>query len=323
MIKQVITSFLIIAGSQALAQYPAALISNGQIEARVYLPDQQNGFYRGTRFDWAGVISSLKFRDHEYFGEWYPQHDPLRHDAITGPVEAFDPIGYDSAAPGDKFLKIGVGMLRKVSQTPYKFSTRFEIVNAGKWKVRRKKDRIGFIQKLKDEQGYAYTYKKTVRLLKGKSELILEHRLKNTGKMPLNTRVFDHNFFVIDNQNTGPDFSVILPFNIESNPAGKNLMSFSNNKMSYLKELKKGESTMEYPLGFSGDRVEDYDFRIENKKTGAGVRITSDRALAHFMYWSVPTTLSPEPFIKIEAMPGREFTWAISYRFYTIDKKTE
>jgi hypothetical protein len=39
------------------------------------------------------------------------------------------------------------------------------------------------------------------------------------------------------------------------------------------------------------------------------------------MYWSVPTTLSPEPFIKIDALPGNEFTWAITYDFYTIDKK--
>ena len=95
MIKTILILFLILSGIQVNAQYPQASISNTQIEAKLYLPDSKNGFYRGVRFDWSGVISSLKFKGHEYFGEWYDKHDPLRHDAITGPVEAFDPIDYE------------------------------------------------------------------------------------------------------------------------------------------------------------------------------------------------------------------------------------
>lgn len=323
MIKQILTAFLILYGSKVIAQYPEAMITNGTIEAKIYLPDSKEGFYRGTRFDWAGVISSLKFKDHEYFGLWYQSHDPKRHDAITGPVEAFDPTDYDKAEPGSTFLKIGIGTIRKINNDPYRFSAPFELVNGGKWKIRTKKDRVQFIHKLKDASGYAYVYKKTLRLVKGEAGLILEHSLKNKGEKPISTSVFNHNFFVIDKQTTGPDFTVSLPFDIESEPARKNLMDFRDNKMIYLRELKKGESTMEYPKGFSGTRVEDYDFRIENSKTGAGVRITSDRPLSHFMYWSVPTTLSPEPFIKVDALPGKEFTWAIRYNFYITDKITK
>jgi len=319
--KQILFGILFFSASSIFAQYPQSKISNGSIEANLYLPDAKNGFYRGTRFDWAGVISSLKYKDHEYFGEWYQQHDPKRHDAITGPVEAFDPIDYTTAAPGEKFLKIGIGILRKVKNEPYGFSKPFEILNAGKWKVKTKSDRVEFIHTLKDDSGYSYIYKKTVRLAEGKAQMILEHSLKNTGQKGISTSVFNHNFFVIDNQTTGPDFLVSMPFKISSEPAKKSLMNFVDNKMKYTRDLKKGESTMEYPKGFTGKNVEDYDFRIENQKTGAAVRITSDRPLSHFMYWSVPTTLSPEPFIKIDALPGTEFTWAITYDFYTIDKK--
>ena len=45
---------------------PKAEISNGQIRAVVYLPDAQSGFYRSTRFDWSGIVGSLKFGGHEY-----------------------------------------------------------------------------------------------------------------------------------------------------------------------------------------------------------------------------------------------------------------
>lgn len=316
MLKQILTLILLTTCLKAMAQYPEVAISNGEIQAKLYLPDTKKGFYQGTRFDWAGVISSLKFKGHEYFGEWYAKHDPKRHDAITGPVEAFDPIGYEAAAPGETFIKIGIGTIKKNKNEPYRFHVPFEVVNYGIWKVKKMKDRIIFIHELDDEKGHSYVYTKTVRLVKGKPELVLEHQLKNTGQKAINTSVFNHNFFVMDNQTTGSDFIVTLPFKIKNEPSGKKLMDFNENKMTYLRNLTKGESTMEYPTGYSGDQVKDYDFRVENKKTGAGVRITADRALSKFMYWSVPTTLSPEPFIKVDADPGKAFSWTITYQFY-------
>jgi hypothetical protein len=46
----------------ALAAAPHVDISNGVITARIAPPDLSKGFYRGTRFDQAGVITSLTFR---------------------------------------------------------------------------------------------------------------------------------------------------------------------------------------------------------------------------------------------------------------------
>ncbi len=40
------------------ADYPSAVISNGDIRAKVYLPDAKRGFYTSTRFDWSGAVSS-------------------------------------------------------------------------------------------------------------------------------------------------------------------------------------------------------------------------------------------------------------------------
>lgn len=315
--KRLIFALFLLTSLKSFAQFPEVLISNGEITAKIYLPDAKNGFYQATRFDWAGIVSSLRYQDHEYFGQWYTKHDPKVHDAIQGPVEAFDPIGYEAAKPGETFIKIGVGTLRKINSNPYRFSSQFEIVNGGVWKVRKKKDRVEFSHELYDESGYSYIYKKTLRLVNQKPEMILEHSLKNTGKKVIETSAFNHNFFMIDKQATGPDFTVTLPFNIESKASGKDLIMFKNKQIRYLKNLKKGESTMEYPKGFSGDKVEDYDITIENKKTGGGVRITADKPLSDFMFWSIPTTLSPEPFIKIKVLPGAEFKWNIKYQFYT------
>jgi hypothetical protein len=70
-------------------------------------------------------------------------------------------------------------------------------------------------------------------------------------------------------------------------------------------------------LGF-GNSAGDYDIKIENRKTGAGVRITGDRPLSDLIFWTVRTTLCPEPYITIRVNPGKETSWRISYQFYSL-----
>ena len=61
------------------ADPPKADISNQWIRAKLYLPDVQNGYYRGARFDWSGVIASLEYAGHNYFGRWSPRTETRRH----------------------------------------------------------------------------------------------------------------------------------------------------------------------------------------------------------------------------------------------------
>src|SRR5205085_1104780 len=96
-----------LAATQAAA--PQAAISNSRVRAQLYLPDGQAGYYQGTRFDWSGVIASLEWNGHSYFGQWFPRYDPKLHDAIMGPVEEFSGLGYDDVKVGESFVRIGVG----------------------------------------------------------------------------------------------------------------------------------------------------------------------------------------------------------------------
>jgi len=62
------------------AGFPTAEISNREIRAKLYLPDAAEGFYRSTRFDWSGVIHSLVYQGHDYYGPWFNQLDPSVRD---------------------------------------------------------------------------------------------------------------------------------------------------------------------------------------------------------------------------------------------------
>jgi hypothetical protein len=317
--KRFLLSGGLMLGVLAAAEFPQAEISNGMIRAKLYLPDPEQGYYRATRFDWSGVIASLEYKNHNYFGQWFERYDPKIHDAITGPVESFRAIGYDDAKTGGTFLRIGVGMLRKPEEPQLNDFTTYEIVNSGKWNVRTGADSVEFTQELNDASGYGYVYGKTARLGKDKPELILEHNLKNTGKRLLETDVYEHNFYVLDGLPAGPDFVVKFRFEPRATRDLGQLAKIRGKELAYAQELEKGQSVFTYLEGF-GDTAKDYDIRVENRKAGAGVRQTGDRPLSNLVFWSIRTTVCPEPYINVRVEPGSEYNWRISYEFYTFEK---
>ncbi|HBY58357.1 MAG TPA: hypothetical protein DEH78_00955 [Solibacterales bacterium] len=305
----------------AAAQPPTAEISNRSLKLKLVLPDRDRGYYRGTRFDWSGQVSSLTYQGHQYFGVWFPKYDPLLHDAIQGPVEEFvkgeTSIGYDEAQPGDTFLRLGVGMVRRIDAGPFQRFSTYPIVNHGTWTLRPYADRYEFVHELKDSSGYGYRYEKTLRLDGAKPRLTIDHVLRNTGRKALETSQYNHNFFTIDGQPTGPDFQVIFPFAVKSARDLGDKAAVEGNRLIYKRELETGESAFTELSGF-GATAKDFDLRIENTKTKAGVRIRGDRPIEKIVYWSIRTTLCPEPYIALRVPPGGVTKWRLTYDFYTL-----
>ena len=303
------------------ADPPQAEISNADVRAKLYLPDAQDGYYRGTRFDWSGQISSLEYKGHNYFGKWFDRYDPKLHDAIMGPVEEFltngAGLGYAEAKPGENFVKIGVGAIRKPDEPRFRQFSTYEIADGGKWTVRRGADWVEFSQELRDTAGYAYVYRKTVRLAKDKPMLALEHSLKNTGKKTIESTVYEHNFYVIDGQPTGPDFVVKFPFDVQAVASLGGLAETRGHEFVYTGELAPRQTVQSVLTGYGVTKA-DYDIRVENRKSGAGVRQTADRPIAKINFWSIRSTVCPEAYIDMQIEPGREFTWTINYEFYTV-----
>lgn len=300
------------------AEFPSAEISNGLITAKLYLPDPEKGYYRGTRFDWSGNMYSLKTKNHEYFGQWFEKYDPKLHDAIMGPVEEFKTnnagLGYDEAKAGGTFIRIGVGVVRKPDEPAYQNFKTYEILDPGQWDVKVEKSRIRFTHVLKGPDGYAYRYTKWIALEKGKSRMRIEHTLENIGRKQIQTQQYNHNFFVMDGQPTGPESVVQFPFELRQTRAFPNGLAEARGKeIRYTAELEKGQSTYGEFAGAAP-----YDIRMENRKAKAGVRITGDVPIAKLVYWSIRTTFCPEPYIDLTVDPGKKTRWTYVYEFYDL-----
>jgi hypothetical protein len=148
-----------------------------------------------------------------------------------------------------------------------------------------------------------------------KDSLVLEHRLKNTGRKTMATSVYDHNFFTLDGQPTGPDFVVRFPFEPRAARPLGDLAEVRGRELVFLRVFEPKQTVFTELAGFGGS-ARDYDFRIENRKTGAGVRVTGDRPLSKLLFWSAVKTVCPEPYIDVSVEPGKESSWRIAYEFY-------
>jgi hypothetical protein len=302
------------------ANVPRAEISGSRIRATLYLPDPGSGYYRGTRFDWSGVIASLRWDGHEYFGQWFDRYDPTLHDAITGPVEEFltgdSSLGYAEAKPGAPFVRIGVGAVRRKDEGPYRRFDTYDIVDPGKWTIANGAGSIEFTHELGDTGGYAYVYTKRVSV--SGDTLVLEHSLRNTGRTRIATSVYNHNFFTLDRETTGPDFVVRFPFAPRPQRSFDGAAEVRGNDVVFLREFEPKQTIFSELDGFGG--VRDHGFRMENRKTGAGVRVTGDRPIQKLYFWSAWKTVCPEPYIDVSVDPGKTSSWRTTYEFYKAAK---
>ena len=319
---------------------PAVKIGNGSLELKVYLPDADHGFYRGTRFDWSGIIGDLTFAGHHLYDPWFSAVDPAVQDftywgpdleivsglanSATGPAEEFigadgTALGFSSAQPGGNFIKIGIGVLRRPDAKPYDNFRVYEIIDHGVWQVHAHPNSVEVSQRLDDHStGYSYLYTKIIQLVPGKPVLIIQHSLKNLGHLPIATELYDHNFVNIDQRTTGPDFKIIFPFAAHFlKPGRQDLCRIEGNQFLYKRPFT-GQDEFYVQIGGYDSTANNYDFRVENHVAGIGIHIQADRPLAHTSLWAIRSVLAIEPYINLVIPPGQTAGWSYTYTYYRL-----
>lgn len=296
-------------------QYPSLRIFNEEVQMLIYLPDAENGLYRATRFDWSGVIGSVTYRGHEYFGYWKDTHDPYFHEDLSGPVEGYikPGLGYEEAEPGGKYVRIGVGLIEKPDEAEYSFRNQYTLLDHGKWTVDHGDDWISFRQELETDIGYAYIYQKLIKLTS--NGFSIKHTLQNTGELAIETDQFNHNFFMIDGQPSGPAFRITFPYSISTGDDPKGFVKVQDKELIFLEELKGDDSFFLLLQGYDKD-PEHHKVTVLNQKSGAGVTFSVDKPLHRMAFWACRTTLSPENSVWLEVEPGAGEEWTSEYKLF-------
>ncbi|MEM7433998.1 MAG: hypothetical protein AAF436_02520 [Myxococcota bacterium] len=298
------------------SDYPRLTLDNGVLRASIYLPDAERGYYRGTRFDWSGIIERVECGSHRFYGPLHVDHDPHLHDSVGGPTEEFamfHPMGFAEAGPGDSFVKIGVGLLERGACDEYKFDGDYRLVDPGDWTVKSDPASVSFVQALQGERGWAYRYRKDIRLHEGVAALTIEHQLENRGTRTIDIANYNHNFTLIDDVPYGPDYIVEFPFSPEAPIPLGDIAWFRDHRIDVVQPL--GDLSLWWPV-FEGSDPGTFNAAVvRNRTTDAAVAFQGDTPITRMVFWARERAVCPEPFIHLYLEPGRCQSWSTTYRF--------
>jgi hypothetical protein len=300
--------------------YPQTVIKTDKLKFTLYGADAKKGFYRGTRFDHAGVFGNVEFAGHKIFGPWKDKHDPTNYDDIVGPCEEFGiekPLGYDDAKVGETFLKIGVGELEKPKEAKYSFANKYKIVKPLEWKTEGPVAGVRGWVASQTANGYGYWYMKTLLATDG-GELVISHALKNTGEKRIVTDFYNHNFFNVDGDPVGPNYSFVFPCAVKAQDLkGKfgELVELKDKEFRFKDKLPGGDFVMAGITGFDPMLIADRRFEMRHAPSGVRIAVEHSYSFAKFNVWGIKTTICPEPYMAIDLKPGEEKEWTITYTF--------
>ena len=325
---------LLLAGPAVAEDYPHVFLKSKSLKAKLYLPDAEKGFYRGTRFVRAGVLGEIEFAGHKLFGPWKEKHDPTNHDDIIGFAPEFGQqktLGYDAAAVGETFLKIGVGELEKPKEAQYSFATKYKIVKPAEWKefIREGSDdslrRIGWLTSGESPSGLKYQLQMTIQLTesRGVPTLRMSYQLKNIGRGQISTDFYQHNFFNVDGDPIGPNYALEFPFTPKpQTPRGRfeELVAVEGKDLRFKDKVVEG-FVMAGVTGFIPATARDKQVVMKHTPSGARVLCAWDYGTQKINVWGMKTTIRPEPFTQVIVEPRQTKRWSVLYRFEGNTKK--
>lgn len=296
---------------------PQAKISNENIQATFYLPDNQKGYYRATRFDWSGFIKELTYKGHTYFSEWnkdYAIYSPFSHIIGSGPVNEYSPIGYEEAKIGQGFLKLGVGILEKPEEKAHERFKQYKILDHGEWNIETTSNSITYTQKI-NNYGFICTYTKKFTL--SENALNIQYAITNEDTEAFLSDVYNHHFLTLDRRPVRPSWRLHFPFTPKGDiNVGKDIAKLSGHEVKFLRGIQAGESVWMSTMQGFDPAQEGFGFTMEERTSKIGVNMTGDHALSNMVFWAAPYTVCPETYIDIHVAPGETFTWENNYEFY-------
>ena len=288
------------------------ILKNDKLELRIDDPEEH---YRGSRFDWTGKIAAVKFKGVPVSTGERPEAQQ-GEDSGQGFYNEFGidgALGFDEAAIGGWFHKIGVGLLRK-DDAQYDFHKRYQIRPAT-FVVTGESKQVTITCQSETLHGYSYTLRKIVAL--EESGFIITYHLHNTGETAIQTTEYVHNFLAIAADPVGSHYRLRFPFSLRPDQFGEtvnpdNLVCMGKQDVGFIGMPKE-------PFFFSnvsgGEKVNAM-WELTNRDKGIGIRETASFSTNSVNVWGWQHVISPELFHRIFLQAGESTEWSRKYEIF-------
>jgi hypothetical protein len=268
--------------------------------------------YRGTRFDWTALVIEVMLDRRHRFCTSESLH-PGEGSGGIGLCNEFGlglPLGYDEAAPGEDFPKLGIGLLTRLDGAACDHMRTYPLApfamtcertaRGARWTVEPRACR-----------GYALRLVKELAL-EG-AGLALSYRLDNLGSRAVRTSEYNHNFIAIDGHPIGPDYQLTTSAPITALPGAQGVAvdaaGFSWSAPASAAHQFSARCAV--APGHGGG----FGWTLRHRPSGVTVSETIDRQPALIGLWGMAHVVSPEIFIDIDLAPGASLEWRRDYRF--------
>lgn len=262
-------------------------------------------YYQGVRFDWGGVFRCVVKDGITYCDEWFDTPDPMRHDNVCGPSEEFfGTVGYEQARPGESFLKVGVGLLKRESEEPFDWFHRYEIADPGIRTLETSSAKAVFTHELPG----IYSYVKTVEVTGGDSFRI-SHSLAAAESLEL--RHYCHNFFTFGLPSVGTERSVEFDAPISGVWREDTVNADCDSSRIWITaQMQPGQKC--YMGNIVSDMPHGYGFTL--RAGDRAVRVRCSMPLSPSVLWSNHRVFCVEPYVDLNVQPSVPVEWTIDYK---------
>jgi len=227
-------------------------------------------------------------------------------DGLSNEFGIFDPVGFEDAPPGETFPKLGVGLLRRDSAEPYRFSHRYA-VEPFPIRVESGAARVAFVCDPLPCRGYAARLEKTLAV--AGRRLSIHYRLANVGEKTLRTTEYCHNFLAIDGHAVGPAYRLQVPFATCGRVTEPLLAQGREITWS-----RTPDHAFYHPM--EGEDVQAAQWwELAHSPSGVRVRETVSPGYFRLTLWGTGRVVSPEAFVRVEVAPGETQEWQREYTF--------
>ena len=269
--------------------------------------------YAGTRFDWSGFVTQVTLDGRHTFcvPEDYRPGQGTGGIGLCNEFGIDQPIGFDSAKPGDPFPKLGVGLLTRLDKPDYSFWYPHQIARNFPIAVHCEADSTTFTVEPVDCRGYAARLVKVLSVVDNALEIA--YHLENTGELPIRTNEYVHNFVGINQHTFGPDYQLTFPYKpvIESPSEMNEILEVSGNTI----RQREAPVAPFYARLLGFQPTDQPQWELAHLPSGVRMRETVDFSPVRVAMWGVNHVISVEVFIDIHLQPGESKRWRRRFEF--------
>ena len=293
----------------------AHILKSNSLKVAIDLPLEN---YKGSRFDWSGKISSIRFKDLPLttIEDTESKDVNFLGKGLYNEFGITNPVGYNETPKGGWFHKIGVGLLKK-EHKQYLFH-RKHVIRPAHFDITYEDRKIIIICKSEDVNGYSYILKKEITV--SENNFIIDYSLHNTGEKRIITDEYVHNFMAINNALIGEDYTLKFPFPINSSLFDETVNS--ENKVEIGLDNVTFNKTPEKQFFFSnltGGKELQAEWMLTNTKTNVGIKEIGSFTTEKINVWGWKHVISPELFFKISVDPKKTIEWSRKFEVFKIN----